>query len=109
MPSRSLIFLLAVLANPALAQPPQRLGAEAAQAIVAGCVRHSTARSQSHAIVVLDAGGRPIASLRMDGNGYGIMAFALAKAEAVAAWGFPTAQMAAGARETPGFADAPMS
>jgi uncharacterized protein GlcG (DUF336 family) len=35
------------------------------------------------------------------------MDFALAKAEAVAAWGFPTAAMEQAARETPGFANAP--
>jgi len=36
-----------------------------------------------------------------------MMDFALAKAEAVAAWGFATADMAEGAKETPGFAFAP--
>ncbi len=88
------------------AQPP-RLDARAAQAIVAGCAAHSSARNQSHAIAVVDTGGRLVASLRMDGNGFGIMDFALAKAEAAAAWGFATAQMATNAGETPGFADAP--
>ena len=37
----------------------------------------------------------------------GIMDFALAKAEAVAAWGFSTAQMADAAKATPGFGQAP--
>ena len=83
------------------------LDARAAQAIVSGCVQHSTARRQSHAIAVVDAGGRLIAALRMDGNGFGIMDFALAKAEASAAWGFGTAQMAEGTQETPGFGAAP--
>ena len=107
MPLRPLALIAFSLASsPAFAQPG-RLGAEAAQAIVAGCVRHSTARSQSHAIAVLDSGGRLLAALRMDGNGYGIMDFALAKAGAAAAWGFPTGQMAEGARETPGFGEAP--
>jgi uncharacterized protein GlcG (DUF336 family) len=86
---------------------PTPLDARAAQAIVAGCVQHSSGRNQSHAIAVVDAGGHLVASLRMDGNGFGIMEFALAKAEAAAAWGFATAQMATGARETPGFGDAP--
>jgi uncharacterized protein GlcG (DUF336 family) len=36
-----------------------------------------------------------------------MMDFALAKAEAVAAWGFSTADMAEGAKNTPGFAFAP--
>ena len=43
----------------------------------------------------------------MDGNSSGMMDFAIAKAEAVAAWGFPTADMAEGAKDTPGFAFAP--
>jgi glc operon protein GlcG len=79
----------------------------AAQAIIADCAAHSAAKKQSHAIAVVDTGGRLVAALRMAGNGYGIMDFALAKAEAAAAWGFGTAQMAEGARETPGFGDAP--
>ncbi|HEY5712388.1 MAG TPA: heme-binding protein [Allosphingosinicella sp.] len=99
------ILLLASAASPA--QPPQRLDARSAQAIVAGCVTHSAGRNQSHAIFVVDAGGHEVAALRMDGNGFGIMEFARAKAEAAAAWGFSTAQMAEGARATPGFADAP--
>ena len=110
MPFRLLLLTALLLAGPARAQPAAplpRLDARAAQAIVAGCVAHSSARSQSHAIAVLDAGGRLVAALRMDGNGYGIMDFALAKAEAAAAWGFPTANMAAAARETPGFDAAP--
>ena len=43
----------------------------------------------------------------MDGNGSGIFDFALAKAQAAAAWGFPTAQMLQSARATPGFDRAP--
>jgi len=107
---RALGPVLLLFAQAAQAQPaasPVRLDARAAQAIVAGCVAHSTGRSQSHAIAVLDQGGRLVAALRMDGNGYGIMDFALAKAAAVAAWGFPTARMAASARATPGLGDAP--
>ena len=83
------------------------LDARTAQAIVNGCAGHAAARKQSHAIVVVDAGGHLIAALRMDGNGSGMMDFAQAKAEAVAAWGFSTADMAAGAKDTPGFAFAP--
>ncbi|HEX8639663.1 MAG TPA: heme-binding protein [Allosphingosinicella sp.] len=92
------------LAAPACAAP---VDARAAQAIIAGCVQHSTARGQSHAIAVTDGGGQLVAALRMDGNGYGIMDFALAKARAAAAWGFSTGRMAAAAQETPGFAAAP--
>ena len=83
------------------------LDARAAQAIVAGCASHAASRNQGHAIAVVDAGGHLVAALRMDRNGSGIMDFAIAKAEASAAWGFATAQMAEGARETPGFAFAP--
>lgn len=92
------------LSSPALAAA---LDARTAQAIVSGCVAHSSSRRQSHAIAVVDAGDQMAAALRMDGNGFGIMEFAIAKAEAAAAWGFPTAAMAQGARETPGFGDAP--
>jgi uncharacterized protein GlcG (DUF336 family) len=83
------------------------LDARTAQAIVAGCAAHAAAKKQSHAIAVVDVGGHLVAALRMDGNGSGIMDFSMAKAEAVAAWGFPTAQMEQAARETPGFARAP--
>lgn len=107
MTFRSATIMLLLVSAAAPAQPPQRLSARAGQAIVAGCATHSAGRNQSHAIAVVDAGGHLVASLRMDGNGFGIMEFALAKAEAAAAWGFSTAQMAEGARGTPGFADAP--
>src|SRR5437588_12914537 len=85
------------------APPPARatsLDAAVAQAIVAGCVRRAQARHQSHAIVVVDPGGGEIAGLRMDGNNRGIMDFARAKAEAVAAWQFATSPMAESARDT---------
>ena len=75
--------------------------------IVAGCAAHAQARRQSHAIAVVDPGGRLLAFRRMDGNAYGIGDFARAKAEASAAWRARTSQLAAGAAETPGFADAP--
>ena len=96
-----------LLAGPVHAAPAAVLDARAAQAIVAGCAAHASAKRQSHAIAVVDPGGHVIASLRMDGDGYGIMDFAIAKAEAAAAWGFATARMADGARETPGFGSAP--
>lgn len=83
------------------------LTAQQAQAIVAGCASRSAGRHQSQAIALVDAGGHLVAALRMDGNASGIMDFALAKAQAAAAWGFSTAQMEEGARATPGFAFAP--
>ena len=98
---------LIMAASSAQAQSAATLDARTAQAIVNGCVSHAAAKRQSHAIAVVDTGGHLVAALRMDGNGSGMMDFAIAKAEAVAAWGFPTADMAEGARETPGFAFAP--
>ena len=75
--------------------------------IVSGCAAHAQAKRQSHAIAVVDAGGRLLAFRRMDGNAYGIGDFARAKAEASAAWRARTAQLAEGATRTTGFADAP--
>jgi uncharacterized protein GlcG (DUF336 family) len=95
-----------LLAAAGMAEAAQ-IDARSARSIVEGCAVHAAARKQSHAIAVVDNGGRLVAALRMDGNGSGIMDFALAKAEAAAAWGFSTEQMADGARETPGFASAP--
>lgn len=97
-------------ASPLPAQPPASaptLTAALAEAIVAGCREHATAKGQSHAIAVVDSGGHLVAALRMDGNRSGIMAFSIEKAEAVAAWGFATAQMEEAAKATPGFARAP--
>lgn len=98
-----------ILAVPAAlsAQQPTTLTAANAEAVIAGCKTHSTAKRQSHAIAVYDAGANLVAAVRMDGNRAGIMAFAMAKGRAVATWGFSTAQMADAARETPGFANAP--
>ena len=101
------LFLIVILAAAASAQSGPLLDARDAQAIVAGCTAHSTAKHQSEAIAVVDTGGHLIAALRMDGNGSGIFDFALAKAQAVAAWGFSTAQMLQSARTTPGFDRAP--
>jgi glc operon protein GlcG len=98
---------LLILGFPAAASAQTALDARAAQAIVSGCAAHATAKQQSHAIAVVDVGGNLVAALRMDGNGSGIMDFSLAKAEAVAAWGFSTAQMEENAKGTPGFANAP--
>ena len=98
---------LLILGLPTAASAQTALGAKAAQAIVAGCSAHATAKQQSHAIAVVDLGGNLVAALRMDGNGSGIMDFSLAKAKAVAAWGFSTAQLEENAKGTPGFANAP--
>lgn len=81
--------------------------ASQASKILEGCAAHAKGRSQSHAIVVVDSGGHVVASLRMDGNSYGIAEFAQKKAEAVAAWRFSTEQMQGAAKQTPGFGDAP--
>ncbi len=98
---------VSAIATAALAQTAPALDARTAQAIINGCAAHATAKNQSHAIAVVDSGGHLIAASRMDGNGYGIMDFALAKARAVAAWGFPTSGMAEAVKSTPGFAAAP--
>jgi uncharacterized protein GlcG (DUF336 family) len=103
---RAVVVGLVAMLIPASAAA-QALDARAAQAIVAGCASHAKSKMQSEAIAVVDTGGHLIAALRMDGNGSGIFDFALAKAEASAAWGFSTAQMIEAARGTPGFAQAP--
>ena len=109
MRARLLGISLAALTMPAQAQTQtsRMLDARAAEAIVHGCVTHAIAKKQSEATVVVDMGGHIVAALRMDGNGSGIFDFALAKAEAAAAWGFSTAQMVENAKGTPGFANAP--
>jgi uncharacterized protein GlcG (DUF336 family) len=106
---RHLLFIAAaaLVAVPAQSKTTTRLDARLAQAIVNGCAAHAATKMQSHAIAVVDTGGRLVAALRMDGNGSGMMDFAMAKAEAVAAWGFSTAEMVEGAKGTPGFANAP--
>jgi len=104
---RVLLLSTALISATVFAQPAPSLDGESAQAIVAGCAAHSTARRQSHAIVVVDLGGHIVAALRMDGNGSGIFDFSMAKAQASAAWGFSTTQMLENSRGTPGFANAP--
>ena len=99
--------LLVLAAAPAQSQTAPRLDAKTAQTIVNGCAAQAAAKMQSHAIAVVDAGGHLVAALRMDGNSSGMMDFAIAKAEAVAAWGFSTADMVEAAKGTPGFAAAP--
>ena len=100
------LIVLVSAASPLQAQQVA-IDAKTAQAIVAGCATHSTAKQQSHAIAVVDVGGNLVAALRMDGNGSGIFDFSRAKAEAAAAWGFSTAQMLEASRGTPGFDRAP--
>ena len=104
---RPLALAMLLNATAASAQTGATLDARTAQAIVAGCAAHATAKQQSHSIVVVDLGGDPVAALRMDRNGSGTFDFALQKAAAVAAWGFPTSGMEEGAKEVPGFARAP--
>ena len=104
---KTLVAAVALVAVPAQSQTAPRLDARTAQAVVNGCAAHASAKMQSHAIAVVDTGGHVVAALRMDGTGSGMMDFATAKAEAVAAWGFSTADMAEGAKGTPGFASAP--
>lgn len=84
------------------------LAAQAASQIVEGCAAHARSKGQSHAIAVYDDGGHLVTFLRMDGNSPGVGDFAMQKAAAVAHWRFSTTNMAASAKETPGFANAPM-
>jgi uncharacterized protein GlcG (DUF336 family) len=106
-PAVLFVSALFVAQIPVIQAASPTITAEAASKIVDGCVAHAKLKKQSHAIAVSDDGGHLIAFLRMDGNASGIGEFAIRKAEAVASWGFSTAQMAAAAKETPGFADAP--
>ena len=108
VPRVAVVVVAALSFLPTAAQPQQLdLTAADASKIVEGCATHAKAKGQSHAIAVYDSGGNAVATLRMDGNGSGIMAFAMQKAEATARWGFSTANMEAATRETPGFAAAP--
>lgn len=81
--------------------------ASQASKIIEGCSAQAKSRGHSHAIAVVDSGGHVVASLRMDGDSYGIAEFALKKAEAAAAWRFSSEQMLGAAKETQGFGDAP--
>jgi len=85
----------------------QRISADSAQKIIAGCVARDVAAKQSHSIAVMDTGGELVAVLRMDTSGPGATDFAIEKARASALWGFATSGMEEGARGTPGFANAP--
>lgn len=99
------LFLTTALFPISVAQNPG-LTADVASRIIQGCVTHAKTKNQSHAIAVYDAGGHPVALLRMDGNAPGITDFAMQKADAVAHWHFSTASMAAAIKQTPGFANA---
>ena len=103
------VLLASAFALPTFAAAPQgAITADAASRIIDGCVVHAKSKKQSHAIVVFDSGGHPVALLRMDGNPPGVTAFAMQKAAAVAHWHFSTADMAVAAKDTPGFANAPL-
>jgi len=99
------IFLAALPIVSAGAQ--STIDAATAMSMLSGCAVHAKAKRQSHAIAIVDAGGHQVATWRMDGNGPGIMEFAVQKAVAVAHWRFSTEQMEASAKSTPGFANAP--
>ena len=101
------LLLILLTAAPAVAEGQASIDAKTASKMIDGCVAHSTAKRQSHAIAVYDAGGQPVALLRMDGNSPGVTDFAMQKAAAAAHWRFSTAQMETSAKSTPGFANAP--
>jgi len=104
---RLTLLAATLVASAASAQPAATLDAKAAQAIIAGCVSHAGQGGNAQAVVVVDTGGRMVAALRMDRVSFGKLDFAQAKAIAAAAWGFDTAGQGDGAKEYPGFADAP--
>jgi len=109
MTCKTTVALAAIVLIPcgaAMAAQPA-ITADVATQIINGCVAHAKNKGQSHAIAVYDEGGHPVAVLRMDGNQPGVTEFAIQKAEAVANWHFSTAEMAASAKQTPGFASAP--
>lgn len=97
--------LALTIAAPAFAQPAT-IDARTAQAIVAGCAAHATGKKQSHAIAVVDSGGHLVAALRMDGNGSGIGLFGR-QGQGGRRVGLLDRANATGARETPGFGQAP--
>jgi len=101
------LSVVLLLVGPAVGSAQVPLSADLASKIIDGCSARAKSKGQSHAIAVYDAGGHPVAFLRMDGNTPGIGEFAMQKADAVAQWHFSTAEMSAAARETPGFANAP--
>jgi glc operon protein GlcG len=103
---RRLIAVLVIAPALSIAASPS-ITADVALQIINGCVAHAKGKRQSHAIAVYDDGGHPVALLRMDGNQPGVTEFAVQKADAVASWHFSTADMAAAAKQTPGFANAP--
>ena len=106
---RTLVLLTAATLSlaPAEVRAQSSIDAQSARRMIDGCVAHSTAKRQSHAIAIYDAGGQPVAMLRMDGNSPGVTDFAMQKAAAAAHWQFSTAQMESSAKQTPGFASAP--
>lgn len=91
----------------AQAQTFSALSAQQAQKIVTACAAHAAAKGQSQGIAVVDSGGHSVATLRMDGNSFGVMDFALKKAQAAAAWGRATSAVGEAAKGNPGFASAP--
>lgn len=99
-------LLLCSVAAPAQSGASE-LTLAAAESIANACRTFASAKGQSHAIAIVDAGGHLILAVRMDGNREGVMAFAIEKAKAVAMWGFPTSGMAEAVKSTPGFAAAP--
>ncbi|MFL6551015.1 MAG: GlcG/HbpS family heme-binding protein [Povalibacter sp.] len=101
------VFAACSLFHPDAKAAEDAITADLASRIIKGCVDHSTAKKQSHAIAIVDEGAHLIAFLRMEGNTPGVAEFAMAKAEAVGHWHFSTADMNAAAKETPGFAAAP--
>jgi glc operon protein GlcG len=105
--AKLIVAVVVVGITPVVTRAQSVITDQVASRIVDGCVAHAKAKRQSHAIAVHDAGGSPVALLRMDGNPPGVGEFAMKKAIAVAQWRFSTADMAEAIKTTPGFAAAP--
>lgn len=77
---------------------------EQANAICAGALSFAAAQQLAPlAIVVLDAGGAIVTSLRQDGCGPARMEVALAKGHGAIGMGMPSAMMAGAFQQNPGF------
>jgi uncharacterized protein GlcG (DUF336 family) len=81
----------------------RRLSLELALDLVARVRAEATARQLALAVAVVDPGGGPIASQRMDGAALGAMELAAGKAYTAVLWATPTAEFARSTQ--PGGAD----
>lgn len=103
----TMLLSLALFSAGIAAANPVSISAAEADAMIDGCKAYASENDRVHAIAVYDSGANLVAFSRMDGANVGAVEFALAKAEAVAKWGFSTETMAGIATDVPGFALGP--